>query len=207
MTAAAVKCPPPPRDIKSRAFPVIEIDLDARPLYRIHRSAFSPIFYNRQSLSSSRYRFDAPDDEYGVIYGGFTFAACIFETVIRDRFENLPEPLIIGNDELEQRSLTRLAVQGGRQLRLADFTQSLAVFGGSTIILSIDDYSGPNLWSKAIHDAAQQLDGIYFQSRFSNEPSVAIFDRCSILPMGLPIPLPDVPDLDVFLDRFRISIV
>ena len=207
MTAAAGRCPPPPSDIQTRSLPVIEIDLAARPLYRIHRSAFSPIFYNRQSLSTSRYRFDAPGDEYGVIYGGFTFAACIFETVVRNRFETQPEPLIIGNDELEQRSLTRLVVDGGRQLRLADFTQSLAVFGASTLILSIDDYTGPNLWSKAIHDADQQLDGIYFQSRFSNEPCVAIFDRCSIVAMGSPTPLLDAPDLDVFLDKFNIGIV
>lgn len=106
MTAAAATCPLPPPDIKTRLLPVIEIDPAARPLYRIHRSLFSPIFYTKASSSASRYRFDAPGDEFGVIYGGFTFSSCIFETVIRNRFANLPEPLIIGNDELEQRSIS-----------------------------------------------------------------------------------------------------
>lgn len=97
---------------------------------------------------------------------GFTFSSCIFETVIRNRFANLPEPLIIGNDELQQRSVSRLVADGGGTLRLADFTQSLATFGGSTLVLSIDDYTVLNLWSKAIHDADQQLDGIYSNRAF-----------------------------------------
>ena len=207
MTAAAGECPLPPPDIKTRLLPVVEIDLAARPLYRIHRSIFSPIFYNRASSSASRYRFDAPGDEFGVIYGGFTFSACMFETVIRNRFENMRAPLIVGMDELEQRSVSRLILESHGLLRLADFTKQLATLGGSSLVLSIDDYTVPNLWSKAVHDADQQLDGIYFQSRFSSEPCVAVFDRKNMIASGSPMPLLYAPDMGAFLDEYRIGVV
>jgi hypothetical protein len=207
MTYAAGECPLPPPDIQDRLLPVIEIDLAVRALWRIHRSNFSPIFFNRVTSSTTRYRFDAPGDAFGVIYGGFSFSSCMFETVIRNRYEGLSAPLRMGLHELEQRSVSRLALAVPGTLRLADFTQSLAPLGGSTQVMSVDDYTVPNLWSQAVHDNHQSLDGIYFQSRFSNEPCVAIFHRVPVVVDGAPTPLLMAAEMDAFLDRYQIALL
>ena len=51
------------------------------------------------------------------------------------------------------------------------------------------------------------FDGIYFQSRYSNEPCVALFDRVEAVVRGMPTPLLAMPELDVFLDKYQIAVL
>lgn len=208
MTAVApIACPIPPPDFALRQVPVVEFNLASSALLRIHRTAYSPLFFNRASTSMTKFRFDAPDDQFGVLYAAPTLSACMFETVIRNRFEGGHLPLMLDYAELEIRSVSSIGLKSARVLELADFTQSLAPLGGNAIVMSTADYAGPNLWSLEIHNHPQRLDGIYFRSRYSGEPCVALFDRVEVTERGRPSPLLASADLDEFLDRFQIAVV
>lgn len=210
MTAAG-GCPLPPPGITDRLLPVIMIDPHARPLYRVHRNSRSAIYFNQPSASKQRYRFDAPAGsapgrEFGVLYGGFSLSCCVFETIVRDRFACAPLPLLIEQTEFDTRSISRIVHRTAQPLRLADFTQPLAPFGASTLIMSVNDYEGPNLWSEAVHDNVDKLDGIYFTSRFSGEPCVALFDRVRLAVAGTAVPLLAATGTDAFLTLHGIDL-
>ncbi|GMG95029.1 hypothetical protein RN01_21355 [Cupriavidus sp. SHE] len=206
LTAEEVGCPLPPDDLAERQMPVKELDLAVTPLWRIHRSTYGPIHYNRTSTGGMPYRFDAPNDQFGVLYASPSFAACMAEAVIRDQFHGKSRPLLLDEDELTRRCISDLGTELGRPLRLADLTQPHFHLGMDNRVLTTTDYRGPNLWSAAIFDAYPGIDGIYFTSRFANEPSVAIFDRAPLIPRGAPIPLARFPLLPDFLARNDIGI-
>lgn len=206
-TKMVTDCPEPPLDLSQRSLPICELNLSATALFRIHRSAFGPLFFNRRSTSPTVFRFDASNDEFGVLYAAPTFSACMAETVIRDLFESGTMPLIIDQNELESRSISSLGLSSARALRLADFTQPLFSLGGSAQIMSTGDYRVPNMWSSAVHAHPEQVDGIYFRSRFAAEPCVALFDRAGITVRGTPIPLMDAPELGPFLGKYSIGVV
>ena len=145
MTVVAVPaCTLPPTDFAQRQVPVFELNLAASGLYRIHRSANGPLFFNRLSTSTTVFRFDAPADEFRVLYAASTFSACMFETLIRNRYKNGALPLLIEHSELYLRSVSSIGLGSARVLRLADFSHSLAPPGGNSSVMSIDDYTVPN---------------------------------------------------------------
>lgn len=206
LTAEGVGCPLPPEDLAHRDMPVRPLDLAVVQLWRIHRSIYDPIHYNRRSKGGTPYRFDAPNDEFGVLYASPSFAGCMAEAVVRDRFQGQQLPLVLDEEELTQRSISDLGTPLGRPLQLADLTQPHFHLGMDNRVLTTTDYRAPNLWSRAIHDAFPQVDGIYFISRFGNEPSVAIFDRAPIVARSNPVPLARFHLLAGFLDAYNIGI-
>lgn len=82
-------CPLPPPGFHTVRIPVREIDLSVTPLLRIHWRHRDPVYYNRRSSSSTVFRFDAPNDEYGVLYAASSFDACMAETLMRGRFRGV----------------------------------------------------------------------------------------------------------------------
>lgn len=206
VTAEELDCPLPPADLADRSMPEIQLDLSRKPLWRIHRSIFGPIHYTRKSLGGIPYRFDAARDEFGVLYASPSFPACMAEAVIRDRFQGKTLPLLLDEAELSARSVTALGLDRSQPLRLADLTQPHLHLGMDNRVLTTTDYRGPNLWSSAIYKAYPHIEGIYFTSRFANEPSVAVFDRVRLIQRGNPIPLLRFHMLPEFLDRNKIGL-
>ncbi|MCD9121692.1 RES family NAD+ phosphorylase [Cupriavidus sp. UGS-1] len=205
-TAEELDCPLPPADLAERSMPEIELDLGKTPLWRIHRSIFGPIHYTRKSLGGIPYRFDAANDEFGVLYASPSFAACMAEGVIRDRLQGKLLPLLLDEAELSTRSIAALAIGRSQPLRLADLTKPHLHLGMDNRVLTTTDYRGPNLWSSAIYKAYPHIEGIYFTSRFANEPSVAVFDRVRLIQRGDSIPLLRFHMLPEFLDRNGIGL-
>lgn len=208
-SVAAAGCPLPPQGFQEASIPIRELNLAAINLYRVHRRSRDPIHYNRRSVSGTVFRFDAPDDEYGVLYASPSFDVCMAETIMRDRYQggDARVPRIIEESDLTERSLATLGFEEARSLRLADLTQPLWHLGFDARVLTVADYTGPNRWSAAIHENAQLPDGIYFRSRYGNDVSVAIFnDRATLVCRGESTPLIQHPDLPGFLDRFGIGI-
>lgn len=206
LTAEELGCPLPPEDLADRVMPVKELDLGTTHLWRIHRSIYGPIHNNRRSKGGQPFRFDAPNDEFGVLYASPSFTTCMAETVVRGRFQGGSLPLLLDEEELTQRSICDLGTTLGRPLRLADLTQPHFHLGLDNRVLATEDYRGPNLWSAAIHQSYPDIDGIYFYARYGNEPSVAIFDRAPMVPRGESVPLARFHMLSVFLDNYNIGI-
>lgn len=185
------------------------MNLSVTTLLRIHWRIREPVHYNRRSTSSTAFRFDAPNDEFGVLYASPSFEACMAETLMRGRYRGVDAtiPHIIDEQAIIERCVATLGCEDARALRLADLTQPLWQFGFDTQVLSTPDYAAPNKWSAAIHDNLANLDGIYFNSRFANAVSIAIFSgRARLVQRGASIPLLDHPELPDFLDRFQIGI-
>lgn len=201
------QCPEPPTDFNARPLPLIRLNLTALTLYRIHRSKFPALFFNRRSTSSFVYRFDAAEDEFGVLYASPSFAACMAETVIRNSFEHGHLPLLVDQHEIDTHSISTIGLSTARELVLADLTQPLFPLGGNAQILATGDYRLPNLWSSAIHAHPERVDGIYFRSRYANEPCVALFDRANLLACASPVALTRFPGLGAFLDQYNIYLV
>ncbi len=183
------------------------LDLERVALWRIHRVHLDPIYYNRRAPGVTHYRFDAAGGEFGVLYAAPSFAACMAEAVIRERFQGQHLPLLLDEHELSSRCICRLAVADRRPLVLADLTGPLTTVGMDARVFSVTDYLGPNLWSSALHAAFPRIDGLYFQSRLAGEPSVAIFDdRAQLVLAGMPTRLFDFPGLGPYLAANQIGL-
>lgn len=209
MTAAAppvFSCPLPPSDFSARPIPIKTLNLAATTLFRIHSSTREPMHWNRPDMTKARFRFDAPNNEFGVLYASLTFSACMFETIVRDKFQGKTLPLLIDESALSNRSVSQIGLSDPRALRLADFTASLTTVGGSTAIMAIDTYDIPNQWALGVFLHYEKLDGIYFQSRFSNDFCVALFHHAPAVLRGAPVSLLAAPELDAFLTQFNIAI-
>jgi len=139
-------CPLPPDGLRDLSLPVFELNLSVTTLYRIHRRIYDPIFYNRRSNSSQTYRFDSPDDTFGVLYASPSFDVCMAETIMRDRYlgVNAAEQRYIDERDLFERSIATLGFGEARSLHLADLTAPLWQFGFDGQVLSIGDYRAPN---------------------------------------------------------------
>lgn len=204
--AAATICPAPPPDFNKRSLPIKLLDLRSSPLQRIYRTGHEPVYFNKPGMSKTRFRFDAPNDEFGVLYASQHFEACVAETIIRNRFAGGALPLQIEEREISSRSIAKLTTASGH-LRLADLAQPLVHLGGSAQILSDPNYLIPNRWSLAIEGHPEGVDGIYFISRYANQASVAIFDRTLLTQDGLSIKLIDSPEMAAYLDRYDIGLL
>lgn len=102
--------PEPPPDLASRDLPLIQIkDL----WFRIHKSQYSPLYYG----SSGRNRFDAPSQEYGVMYVAADVCGAFIET-----FGAATGIRVVALSELRLCSVSQL--QSQRQLTLVDLTGS-----------------------------------------------------------------------------------
>lgn len=202
----AAACPAPPPDLAQRDLPLRVLDVGTQPLYRIHRALHGPIHFNKPGSTRVRFRFDAPNDEYGVLYASPFFDACVAETVIRDRFFGGALPLQIEEREVVSRRLSILKSPAGR-LTLVDLTQPLLHLGGNAQILTDPDYTGPNLWSLALQQHPARVDGIFFTSRYANAGSVAVFDHVPLEPVGQPAELASWPAMAAYLDRYDIGLI
>ena len=206
-SAEDLGCPLPPADLADRRLTTKMLDLERVALWRIHRAHLDPIYYNRRAPGVTHYRFDAAGGEFGVLYAAPSFAACMAEAVIRERFQGQHLPLLLDEHELSSRCICRLAVADRRPLVLADLTGPLTTLGMDARVFSVTDYLGPNLWSSALHAAFPRIDGLYFQSRLAGEPSVAIFDdRAQLVLAGMPTRLFDFPGLGPYLAANQIGL-
>lgn len=196
----------PPADLATRILPIKLLDARHHALLRIHSAHRDPVFYNTAVVSSTVFRFDAPAGEYGVLYAAEAFNTCMAETVVRDRFEEMLLPLVLTESELAQKAVSTL-VFTPRPLRLADLTETCWQLGLTTQVLADPSYVVSNAWSLAIHSHPEQVDGVYFRSRYANAPSVALFsDRAQVARIGNAEPLLASPHLLPFLTRFIVDL-
>jgi hypothetical protein len=70
------------------------------------------------------------------------------------------------------------------------------------------DLQIPQGWALAVMNHDAKVDGIQYQSRFTKENCLALFDRRKItIPATLLGPLSKLPEANDFLDEFAVSLV
>lgn len=156
--------PAPPDDFADSALTIVEFD---RPVFRSHSVSQHPVFFGR----TGRYRFDAPDGSYGVLYAGADIFCAFIESVIKD-----PGSRLVTTAELKTKAVAEL--KGARALRLVDLTPSGALkrIGADARLVSADREQA-QLWSKALHDHSVLADGILYPSRLDPaRHAIALFE-------------------------------
>lgn len=149
-------------------------------------------------------RWDAPNNEYGVLYLGEDLTAAFAETFLRQR-----GVVVISKAELDARRVS--TVRALAPLRLVDLTgPGLATIGADASVVH-GNYGTTQHWALALWMHPEQPDGLYYQAR--HDPSVkclAIFDRSQscVQASGSPERLDaNLAALGSILDRYNIGLI
>ena len=158
---------PEPGDLSGVRLPLKESE---SIWFRCHQKDFRALYFGRSGDS----RFDAPEQEYGVLYAAETLEGAFIETF---GLRSKPAVRHITWRHLRDRRFAEISF--ARPLRLVDLTSAgLAVLGADARVCTGGDYTVSQLWSLALWQHPDQPDGILYRSR--HDPSLscaAIFDR------------------------------
>jgi RES domain len=157
--------PEPSKNLSSQPLPLIQLQ---QPWYRIHQSRHEPLHFG-----NSGYRFDAPQQEYCVMYVAQNPEGAFIET-----FGANTGVRVISNGELSVRSISCL--QSSHPLNLVDLTGAGLAKIGADGRLGTGEHSLAQRWALAFWQHPIQVDGIYYRAR--HDPSqycAAIFDRAT----------------------------
>ncbi|MGO4573308.1 RES family NAD+ phosphorylase [Microvirga sp. 2TAF3] len=140
-------------------------------LHRIHRASLGTVFFGPGPGVPPTYRFDSASSRFGVLYVGLNRAGAVAETLLRN-----PQRLMVATSEITDRAATELACR--RELRVVKLYGSGLQAVGTDNAISTGPYEPCGLWSDALWDHPDQLDGIAYQSRHeSNQICLALFER------------------------------
>jgi hypothetical protein len=158
--------PDPPGDLQHRKLPLIEA---TGPWVRSHALHHGPIFFGRTGVN----RFDAPSDQYGVLYVAEDIQGAFIETFGRQLgIHEIPIARIAAR--------TFSQVLQSRPLRLVDLIGPGLSRIGADNRLTAASYDPSQRWSLVLHEHPDHPDGLLYRSR--HDPSrlcAAIFDRAA----------------------------
>ena len=160
--------PWPPGDLASRQ-PRWRVLPAGQPLHRFYSRAHDPIYFDRSRSG----RLNAPDGSHGVLYTAEQQAGAFAETFLR-----APGRTLLPINLIAAKACTILSAN--RELRLVELHgPGLAVLGATAEVTSSGlPYDLPHAWSKAVHDAWSDADGISYRARHDNDQiCFALFDR------------------------------
>lgn len=138
--------------------------------------------------TGAQHRFDAPPvplgaaSPYGVLYAAENPETAFAESVIHDSATFCAGTWVVSRATLRARSFVMFERPGRTRLKLADLTgPALKAIGLNADISSSSDYTVPQLWSRAIHDAFPDCDGIRYVSRQNNTcDCYALYERSDV---------------------------
>jgi hypothetical protein len=198
--------PLPPKEFSALDLRIEEADPSA--LLRIAWTTTSTHFIFRRN---ARYRFDAPDRSFGVLYAAFDLPTAFVETVLRE----LPQQTratsripLAWNEIANRRVVPLRAGVKRRRLRLiALYGDGLVAARTDNRIATLDDYAVTREWAKACHKHPVQADGILYMSRFlGDRQSAVLFDRArAAVRPARAVWLLKHPDFPAMLDEFKLA--
>lgn len=199
---------PPPENLSELKLPIYAVRRRAGALVRL---AWPNPTTHDGFRRSAKYRFDAPDGSFGVLYAAFDLKTAFAETVLRDTPARTKAAKIrLDYAELEARRVVAIDTHAAtRPLRLIKlYGDGLVAARTDNRIATLDEYSLTRAWAKALHAHPQQADGIVYLSRFmAPRKAVALFDRSQHLrKVGTVTPLLLHSGLAKILDDLELSI-
>jgi len=155
--------PDPPEDLGGRKLPIKSY---AGPWFRFHKHELGPLHFGR----SGQFRFDAPRQEFGVLY------------VARDEFGAFIETFgrgsgrLVDQAQLEARRLTR--VRSRRPIHLVDLAGAGLARLEADSRLTAGDYRVAQRWSLGFYNHPTHPDGMVYPARHdASRLCAALFDR------------------------------
>ncbi len=194
----------PPRNFE--LLPLIAEDVEPGALVRVARR--DPASHCRFS-QEARYRFDAPDRSFGVMYATFDLATALAESLLRDRPTH-SDDVILDYRDLESRVVVELRRgPDDRPLRLIKlYDEGLAAAHTDQQISARDHYPTTQRWAQMFHAHAIAADGIVYMSRYIRaRKSVALFDGCAAaVAAGTATPLLEHAEFASVVELFALAI-
>ncbi|WP_119461612.1 RES family NAD+ phosphorylase [Rhodospirillaceae bacterium SYSU D60014] len=194
----------PPQNFAQARLPLFR----RRPanILRIHALDVEACHFGR----SGKARFDDPEREFGVFYGGIGLACCVAETILGEICAGRLAPAGLGAQDLADRLACHLELPPGATLTLVDLTGAgLLRLGADARLEAEADYRVSQIWSRALWAHPDQPDGILYRSRYdTSRRCIALFDRAQRhgLTFRAEGALRDHPDLIAALRRYEMGL-
>jgi hypothetical protein len=194
----------PPRNFQ--LLPLIAETVEPSALVRMAwRDPASHCRFRRKA----RYRFDAPDRSFGVMYAAFDLATAFAETVLRDGPKH-SDDVILDYRDLESRVVIELKRgPDDRPLRLIKlYDEGLAAAHTDNQISARDHYPTTQRWAQIFHAHSIAADGMVYLSRYLGaRKSVALFDHCgAAVAAGDATPFLEHREFPSVVDMFELAI-
>jgi hypothetical protein len=185
------------------------VRLTQAPAGSIWHHIFLDRFPNSLGFGYGSSRFSDPrkTPRFGVYYVGQTFEVAFLETIVRDRRNGNPGPLIISAADLD--AYVHVSITPASALNLLDLRGGNPIAMGvpTNAVLASSHRLGQRL-SHAAHDRPEQLDGIWYPSRLNNDDNLAIYDRSiGKLSAGARRPLATCSELAAILTRYHVAVM
>lgn len=134
------------------------------------------------------------DGLFGIIYIASDLATAVYESLIRDRLDLSPSRILepadyLGNDAVN------ISTSTAQSVTLLDLSQGNAVrCGVPTDVIRYSTHTDGQYFSEFVHSTMPTVDGFLYDSRLTERPCIAVFDRAhhkltSVPPMPLTQPL------------------
>lgn len=160
--------PEPPADLQTRKLPLIQTE---GTWFRIHKTVHYPLYYGE----SRQNRFDAPKQEYKIMYIALDTHGAFIET-----FGSQTGINVVSEAELYIRSISKIICK--RSLKLVDITGAGVAHLGADGRLATGEHRLAQRWARALWAHPAQPDGIYYRARHDlSQTCAAIFDRTESL--------------------------
>lgn len=159
--------PQPPKDLNERELPLLQ---ESGPWFRIHQSKYAALHFAKEAQN----RFDAPNQEYGVLYCAQDPYGAFIETLGWSTGQRE-----ISLRKIIARNLSNITSK--RLLRLVDLTGAgLAQLGADAELCTGRDRTISQIWSHALWSHPERPDGIcYFSRHDPQKICYAFFDHSS----------------------------
>ncbi|WP_053063929.1 RES family NAD+ phosphorylase [Caballeronia mineralivorans] len=146
------------------------INVETKRLIRISSHQTGEPYFGR----AANHRFDDPEQIYGTCYMGLTLGAAVAESILHDL-----EPVNGGYDLTPDKVCNTFAHSfSGAPVRIADLTGAPLSRLGAHAEISTPVYDITMLWSRAIFEHPDAVDGFQYMSRlYTNRKAVVLFDR------------------------------
>ena len=168
---------PDPLRLAAEAPEIVTLD-SSRSLFRVYFKAgehptswsqlrtFGPISrFDHQKRNASG---DAQQQERGVLYAATSIPTALAETFQRRR-----------RIDRTRRQPWLAAFRVVRPIRLLDLPGLFCVRAGASAKLITGPFRHAQNWSAGFYDAYPSLDGLYYRSSLTNDPTVVLYERAA----------------------------
>lgn len=189
----------PPSNVAGRPLVGVAVSTD---WIRVHAIQYSAIHFAKRANN----RFTPKNFPFGVLYVGENLQTALFE-LFGD--EMIKDDCRIRTYRWMSYQVSSLQVP---QVLICDFCDphTRTALGVDLASLMAANLQVPQAWALAIMNHSANVDGIQYQSRFTNGSCLALFDRGNIkstiqtTPLG---PLSSLQEANDFLDEFEVAMV
>lgn len=188
--------PLPPADLDSRSLPLEKISR-GRVYKRLHPYDADAVYFNK----TNDYRFNAPNEQYGVLYVAEELKGAFAETLLRH-----PGKTLIDQRDIDAKAVSEIKIRS--QLNLVKLFGHGLVRVGATATVSSGDYAISQAWSLALWRHPQKPDGIIYRANHDNDQiCLALYEHTrKHVRMVKTVPLGSEPFLAELFDHYGVGI-